>query len=96
MFMKCLETKHFYTIQLLAYRLKTPIIMVPAFHQIAISTKPKYFLTFCLYFLDSMDHRQYPSNFSKNSSKNQVFKNFNMLLTPRKAFGFDTPRKKGG
>ena len=38
-----------------AYWLKTLKILVPAFHKIVVSTKTKYFDTFCLYFLDNMN-----------------------------------------
>ena len=40
-------------------------ILVPALHKIAIFRKTKYFGTFCLFFLDSMDVWHYSSNYSK-------------------------------
>ena len=55
-------------------RLKTHTILVPAVHKIAISRKTKSFSTFWLFFLDSLDLWHYQSNYSKDSSKNEVYK----------------------
>ena len=64
-------------------------VLVPAVHKTAISRKTKYFGTFCLFFLDSMDLWHYRSNYSKGSK----FTNFNMQPTPRKTLR-DHPRKR--
>ena len=49
-------------------------ILVPAFHNIAISEKTKSFGTFCLFFLNDMDLWHYPLNYSKRFIKNEVYK----------------------
>ena len=62
---------------------------MPTVHKIAISRKTKYFGTFSLFFLDSLDPWHYPSKYSKDSKSI----NFNKLPTPSKTLG-DHPRKR--
>ena len=62
---------------------------MPAVHKISISGKTKFFDTFCLFFLDSMDVWHYQSNYLKDSKST----NFNMWHTPSKTLG-DHPRKR--
>ena len=62
---------------------------MPTVHKIAISRKTKSFVTFGLFFLDSMDLWHYQSNYSKDSKSTD----FNMQPTPRKIFG-DHSRKR--
>ena len=61
-----------------AYRLKTLIILVVAFHKIAISTKTNYFGTFWLFFLNCIAFGIIHQNIQTDSLKNEISENFNM------------------
>ena len=61
-----------------ACRLKTLKMVVPAFQKIAISAKTNYYGTFCLFFLDSMNHGRYLSKYSTRLI--EKMKSLNILI----------------